>query len=190
MRGDEPKKQQDGACHPVKTPERTDMLTHDQIIKYLEELNHALKDMSAIGEVCIYGGAVMCLVFKSRPATMDVDAVFEPSRKIRDAAAVIAEVNGLRKDWLNDGVKGFVVKHDQKILFNWPNLKVYYPEPEYLLAMKAMASRVDTTDKKDIQFLIKELKIKSADEVFQIIEKYYRKNQIKPVVQYFIMELF
>jgi hypothetical protein len=56
--------------------------------------------------------------------------------------------------------------------------------------MKAIASRVDTTDKKDIQFLINELKIKSADEVFQIIEKYYRKNQIKPVVQYFIMELF
>ncbi len=54
----------------------------------------------------------------------------------------------------------------------------------------AIASRVDTMDKKDIQFLIKELKIKSADEVFQIIEKYYRKNQIKPVVQYFIMELF
>lgn len=166
------------------------MLKGDQIIKYLEELNQALKVMGVTGEVCIYGGAVMCLVFKSRPATMDVDAVFEPSRKIRDAADVIAESNGLKKDWLNDGVKGFIVKHGQKILFNWSNLKVYYPEPEYLLAMKAMASRVDTTDKKDIQFLIKELELKSADEVFRIIEKYYRKNQIKPATQYFIMELF
>ena len=166
------------------------MLKRDQIIKYLEALNQALKDMGVTGEICIYGGAVMCLVFKSRTATMDVDAIFEPSKKIWDAASAIAKANGLKKDWLNDGVKGFIVKHGQKILFNWSNLKVYYPEPEYLLAMKAIASMVDTTDKKDVQFLIKELKIKSFDEVFKIIEKYYWKKQIKPATQYFIMELF
>ena len=166
------------------------MLRRAQTKKYLEEINQTMKDMGVTGEICIYGEAVMCLVFKSRPATMDIDAVFEPSKKIRDAASAIAEANGLKKDWLNDGVKGFVVKHGQKILFNWSNLKIYYPEPEYILAMKTMASRVDTTDKKDIQFLIKALNIKSSEEVFKIIEKYYRKKQIKPATQYFIMELF
>ena len=50
----------------------------------------------------------MCLVFNARPATRDVDAVFEPSRKIRDAASRIAVNHHIDDDWLNDGVKGFV----------------------------------------------------------------------------------
>jgi len=166
------------------------MLTKGNIQKYLSELNGLLKDEGVKGEICLYGGAVMCLVFNARPATRDVDAVFEPSRKIRDAASRIAVNHHIDDDWLNDGVKGFVAGHKQKILFNWSNLKVYYPEPEYMLAMKALSSRVDSTDKKDIQFLIKDIGIKSADDVFRIIEKYYHSRRIKPAVQYFIMELF
>ncbi|MFH0995296.1 MAG: hypothetical protein V1844_07350 [Pseudomonadota bacterium] len=166
------------------------MLTRERIKIYLEELNSLLEKMDVKGEICLYGGAVMSLVFKARPSTMNVDAVFEPSSKIREAARQIAEDYLLRPDWLNDGVKGFVGEHQQKILYNWPNLKVYYPDPEYMLAMKAMSARVDSMDKKDIQFLINKLGILSSDDLFQIIEKYYRKQQIRPAVQYFIMELF
>ena len=64
------------------------------------------------------------------------------------------------------------------------------PEPDYLLAMKCLASRVNTLDRKDIQFLIRRLKLKSANDVFRIIESYYRKNVIKPATQFFIEEIF
>ena len=104
-------------------------------------------------------------------------------------AKKVAEKYDLHDDWLNDGVKGFLVEHAQKVLFNWSNLKIYFADPEYLLAMKAFASRVDATDKEDILFLIGELKIRSADEIFQIIEKYYPQNRIKPATKFFIEEI-
>lgn len=166
------------------------MITRTKIEKYLKELNDLLKIDDVKGEICLYGGTVMCLVFNARPATRDIDAVFKPSGIIREAALKIAIKNHLKSDWLNDGVKGFVVRHKQKVLFDWPNLKVYYPEPEYMLAMKAISSRVDTKDKDDIQFLIKKLGVKTADDVFNVIGKYYPNNRIKPAVQYFIEELF
>ena len=33
-----------------------------EIVAYLEELNDELRLMDVVGEVCLYGGAVMCLV--------------------------------------------------------------------------------------------------------------------------------
>jgi len=166
------------------------MIDSKQIKAYLERLDEILRNNSVKGELCLYGGAIMCLVYDARPSTKDVDAVFEPSEKIRQAAEQIAKEFNLRKDWLNDAVKGFVVEHPKKIVFNWPNLKVYRPEPDYLLAMKALASRVDSTDNKDILFIIKELGLKSAADVFSIIEKYYPRQRIRPATQFFIEELF
>jgi hypothetical protein len=76
------------------------------------------------------------------------------------------------------------------VLFNFPALKVYVPEPDYLLAMKTLASRVESTDKQDILFLIDLLGLKRADEMFAILEKYYPRHQIKPATQFFVEELF
>lgn len=44
-------------------------MTADEITKYLTELNNELRLMNIKGEVCLYGGAVMCLVYDARPAT-------------------------------------------------------------------------------------------------------------------------
>jgi hypothetical protein len=166
------------------------MIDREQIETYLKRLDKILSKNFIKGELCLYGGALMCLVYNARPSTKDVDAVFEPVEKIREAAEQVAEEFNLREDWLNDAVKGFVVEHSQKIVFNWPNLKVYRPEPDYLLAMKALASRIEGTDKKDILFLIKKLGLKSPDEVFGIIEKYYPRQRIRPATQFFVEELF
>jgi hypothetical protein len=56
--------------------------------------------------------------------------------------------------------------------------------------MKTFAARIEATDKQDVQFLINLLGIKSAQEVFTILEKYYPRLQIKPATQFFIEELF
>jgi hypothetical protein len=165
-------------------------MTKQQITKYLKMLNDQLAEMGIKGEICLYGGAAMCLAFNARQATKDVDAVFEPAQKVRLAALRLAKIHDLKEDWLNDAVKGFVVRHNQKVLFNWPNLKVFHAEAEYLLAMKAMSARQDTTDRKDIIFLVEYLKIQSPEEVFAAIEKYYHKRHIKAATQFFIEELF
>ncbi len=42
----------------------------------------------------------------------------------------------------------------------------------------------------DVELLINALKLKSADEVFTILENYYPRQQIKPATQFFVEELF
>lgn len=162
----------------------------EEIKTHLQALNHELYLMRVTGEVCLYGGAVLCLVYDARPSTKDVDAIFKPARQIREAAQKVAVKQNLREDWLNDAVKGFVVPHPKKIFFNFSNLKIYTPEPDYLLAMKTLSARVDAMDKGDILFLIERLKIQNAQEVFSVLEKYYPHRQIKPATQFFIEELF
>ena len=69
-------------------------------------------------------------------------------------------------------------------------LKVYVPEPDYLLAMKAISARADSFAPFDVKLLIDLLGLKTPDEVFAVIEKYYPRQQVKPATQFFIEELF
>jgi hypothetical protein len=165
-------------------------MTAEEITKYLTELNDELRLMNIKGEVSLYGGAVMCLVYDARPATKDVDAVFRPTAEMRTAIAKVANLNDLDENWLNDGVKGYLVAHKQRVLFNFSNLKIFIPEPDYLLAMKAIAARAETFDQNDVKTLIGLLGLTSPAQVFEIVEKYYPSQQIKPATQYFIEELF
>jgi hypothetical protein len=162
----------------------------DEIKSYLNELNDELRAMNVKGEVCLYGGAVMCLAYNARPATKDVEAVFEPVRFIRKAAARVAETHGLRQDWLNYAVKMFLVPHERRILFDMSHLKVYVPPPDYMLAMKTLAARANTNDFDDIELLIENLKLQSAEQVFEIVKNYYPHKQVKPATQFLLEEIF
>lgn len=165
-------------------------MTSEEITKYLTELNDELRLMDIKGEVSLYGGAVMCLVYDARPATKDVDAVFRPTSELRTAIARVAKRNGLDESWLNDGVKGYLVDHKQRVLFDFSNLNIFVPEPDYLLAMKAISARSETFDPADVKTLINLLGLTSPSQVFEIVEKYYPRQQIKPATQHFIEELF
>jgi len=164
-------------------------MTAEEIEQYLSEVNNELALQDVKGEICLYGGAVMCLVFKARPSTKDVDAIFEPVKFIRNAITKIAERHGLRQDWLNLAVKMFVVEHEKKILFNFPHLKVYVPTADYLLAMKVLAARADTEDVSDIEFLLKELKFNERTEIAEIMRKYYPHKTIKPETEFVLEEI-
>lgn len=165
-------------------------MERQEIVACLEELNDELASLGVVGELCLYGGAVMCVLYQARPSTKDVDAIFQPTSQMRQAAARVAERHDLRPDWLNDAVKGFVVQHAQRVLFDLPNLKVYVPEPDYLLAMKTLAARVEGTDPEDVRFLINLLDLRSAEEVFAVLERYYPRQRIKPATQFFVEEIF
>lgn len=162
----------------------------NEILKYLHRINSKLQERNVKGEICLYGGAVMCLVYEARPSTKDIDGIFQPAEVIRKAAKEIAAEYDLPPDWLNDGVKGFLVEHPRKVFLNLPHLTVMVADGEYLLAMKSLSARIDATDGADIAFLIKALQIPSIQDVFKIIEKYYPRRIIKPATQFFLEELF
>lgn len=52
----------------------------------LHALNDELRALDVKGEICLYGGAVMCLVYDARSSAKDVDAVFKPANIIREVA--------------------------------------------------------------------------------------------------------
>lgn len=164
-------------------------MTAENIEQYLRELNDELCAVNIKGEICLYGGAAMCLAFKARPATKDVDAVFEPVKEIRRAAGKIADKHDLPVGWLNFAVKMFVVEHQKQILFDLPCLKVYAPEADYILAMKVLAARADTSDLDDIEFLLAKLNLKKLDEILTVVREFYPKKTVKPETVFLLEEL-
>lgn len=167
-------------------------LGKEEILKNLELVNEELKMMDMHGEILITGGASMCLVFSARSATKDIDAIYEPKSVINDIAVKIALQKGMPESWLNDSVKGFMnaKAYEKKMLLkSYSNLKLYSVVPEYLLAMKLMASRMDSeTDKKDIIFLMKYLDIDSSEKANQVIESAFKAEFILPKTRYVIEE--
>jgi hypothetical protein len=173
-------------------------LTKDAILKAFQDLSDELSHQDVKGELCLLGGTAMVLAFAARVSTKDVDAIFQPAGIVREAAKKVAEANGLPTDWLNDAAKGFIsAKHDtmQGNLPQFPNLRLVMPTPQYLLAMKCMSSRIDVAnreagDVRDILFLVRHLKLKSAKEVLDIVCEYYPPNRVPIKAQYLIESLF
>ena len=83
-------------------------LTREMILRALGSLAAELGKRGVTGELCFFGGTVMVLAFTARLSTKDVDALFQPTQSIREAARLIAAEQQLPEDWLNHGVKGFV----------------------------------------------------------------------------------
>lgn len=167
-------------------------MTQEEILEAFRALNDELAREGIKGEVGIVGGAAMVLAFNARESTRDVDAVFEPSSKLRAAAIRIAAAHALPADWLNDAAKGYMPADTEprRILLDLPNLAVWVPPPGYLLAMKAIAARLDTHDAQDLRTLIGHLGLQRAEEVLQVVEGYYPRNQIPARTQFFLEELF
>jgi hypothetical protein len=167
-------------------------MTQEEILRALQALNDELVRQGVRGEVGIVGGAAMVLAFNARESTRDVDAVFEPSSKVRVAAERVAESLKLPADWLNDAAKGYMPADTQPrtILLDLPGLAVWTPPPQYLLAMKAIAARFDSHDAADLRTLIQHMKLRGVEEVLEVVERYYPRNQIPPKTQFFLEELF
>jgi hypothetical protein len=166
------------------------MLTAARIADLFRALDAELRRTGTIGEVVICGGAVMCLVFQARRATKDIDAIFEPTRQIRDAAKKVALRFGLTEEWLNDAAKAFFhADPPREVVLDFPNLRVWAPTARYMLAMKCVSARFDSHDLDDVKFLIELLELKSPADVFRIIEDYYPRRHIPPKTQFMVEEL-
>ncbi len=81
-------------------------LSADDIRRLFRELASELDAAGQRAEIFLVGGAAIALCFDSRRATRDLDAIFAPTDSVRQAAATVADREGLDPDWLNDAVKG------------------------------------------------------------------------------------
>lgn len=166
------------------------MLDTSLIKRLFKELNKELSKKDVVGEIGICGGAVMCLVYHARPATKDIDAIFEPTKEIRKASVLVAHKFGLDENWLNDAVKGFFhADPPREGVFNMSHLRVWAPSADYMLAMKCISARFDTFDRDDIIFLISYLKFTKSKQVFDVIVKYYPRNRVPAKTKFLIEEI-
>ena len=132
-------------------------------------------------EVSLYGGAVFTLVYGSREATKDVDAVVRPSEIARRLALKVAQEFGLPEDWLNDQVAPFLAEKEAKRRLtgiDWgEGLRVSVPTAAYLLALKLRAARPPLPgyagDRGDIRFLVKKMELESVAAAEAIYGKFF-----------------
>ncbi|HUG10965.1 MAG TPA: hypothetical protein VMM36_08120 [Opitutaceae bacterium] len=129
-------------------------------------------------DVAIYGGAVFTLVYGSREATKDVDAIIKPADVGARLVATVAAEQGLPEDWLNGEVRQFLSPFDQRRPFPTkefePGLRITIPTAKYLLALKLKAARPRVLgyagDEPDIKFLLGKVRpenLEAVDEVFE-----------------------
>jgi hypothetical protein len=144
------------------------------------------------GEVYRAGGAVMCLVFHSRPATKDIDALLVPPQELRSAARAVAESEGIPEGWLNDAVKGFFSSDGRFEVFEeLGHLRIYVSHPEYLFAMKCLALRLggEFQDLDDIKTLIHALGLRTVAEAERLLGNYYPADRYPAKARYILEEL-
>ena len=173
-------------------------LTRTQILAAFEALDNELRTRGVQGEICIFGGTAMILAYSARVSTKDVDALFQPTLEVRNAAERVAESLRLPDSWLNDGVKGFVSARHEVTAGNLPqysNLHLTMPVPEYLLAMKALSGRIahgpnEPDDIRDIKFLVQHLGLTSPEAVLAIVQRYYPAERISVKTQYLVDAIF
>jgi hypothetical protein len=168
------------------------MLTGQRIRELFASLNEELARRHVLGEAYLAGGAVMCLVFQSRPATKDIDAMLVPAAEMRAAAHAVAAREGLSDDWLNDAVKGFFSEYGAFDVFEeLSNLRIYVPHPGYLLAMKCLALRLgeEFQDLGDVAILIRELGLTTLAETESILGQYYDLARYPAKTRYVLEEL-
>jgi hypothetical protein len=175
------------------------------IEKAFERLGELAVAAGKIVDISVYGGSALVLTLNHRPATRDVDAVFERDRRfIREAAETVAAEFGWAGDWINDSVKGFLSREDaapgvKRLFKTYPatgseGLRVLIASPEYLFAMKCLAMRAgDVTnhgDVDDIRRLAASLGIASANQAIELVSRFYPANILPPKTRFGLEEMF
>jgi hypothetical protein len=167
-------------------------LSSADIRRLFELLNEELAARRVKGEIYLVGGAVLCLAFNAREATKDVDALFQPAREVREAAARVAIKAGLDPAWLSDAVKGYLSPRGEFDRFlELSSLNVFVARPEYLLAMKSAALRLgeEFHDLDDVRYLLRYLNVGTADEAFGIVLRYFDESQLMTKTRLILEEL-
>jgi hypothetical protein len=170
------------------------MLTAQDLHDAFMELGARAQQEGKVIDLAIYGGSALMLASNFRVATQAVDAVAEGDQDtvIRLAEAV-AGARDWPRDWLNDGVRTYLSPNvdglrQHHALFRAypseqePGLRVFVPTPEYMLAMKLMAMRLDPTGDKsdlaDILNLLDVVGVHTLEDVVDFAASFYPEARI------------
>jgi len=156
-------------------------LTKARLTKALRRLSELATAEGLVLELALYGGAVFTLVYGSREATKDVDAIIKPAEAGARLVKVVATEQNLTEDWLNGEVRQFLSPHDQRRPFPSkefePGLAITIPTANYLLALKLKAARPARPgypgDEPDIRFLLQRIKPANLEAVDAIFERFF-----------------
>jgi hypothetical protein len=165
-------------------------LSRGDIDDLLAALDAELATSGARADLFLVGGAAIAVAYDARRITRDLDAAFQPTEIVRQAAHAVAERRGLSDDWLNDAVKGFLPGRDvdAQRYFAGAALNVDVASPRFLLAMKLFASRVET-DAEDIAFLYRIVGFTTVDEGLDLLQASYPGRPVEAKVQYLLQEI-
>lgn len=162
----------------MDSSEDTYLMDRDKLLKIFTYLNERLKENQLQLEITIYGGTVMTMVYDNRPATNDIDCVFNEanSKLLKNILKLIQYTFNLSDDWINEDIKEplkHFLKEDKETYKVYSNLKILKPKPEQLLAMKVLAARPEPAkDFIDAYILCKDLNIDSKTELINIFSSY------------------
>lgn len=182
------------------------MLTAADLHDAFMDLGVRARDEGKVIDLAIYGGSALMLASNFRVATQDVDAVAEGSQEtITRLAEEVACTRNWPSDWLNDGVRTYLSPHvdglqeHHELLRAYPSeqepgLRVFVPSPEYILAMKLMAMRIDPTGEKsdtaDILNLLDIVGLTTLEDVIAFAASFYPEAKISARLRLGISELW
>jgi hypothetical protein len=163
-------------------------LSKARLTKALRRLSELATAEGLVLEVALYGGAVFTLVYGSREATKDVDAIIKPAEAGARLVRQVAEEQNLTANWLNDDVRQFLSHCGERRPYPSqdfaPGLKISIPTAAYLLALKLNACRRPLPgylgDEHDIRFLLGKLKLTSVEAVEDIHERFFPGEGLQP----------
>jgi hypothetical protein len=157
--------------------------THSKIDKtklfsIFESINSMLKENLLTVDLYLYGGSYMTLLSDSRPATQDIDCIFNSTNDkiFENILKTISKIYRLEGDWFNHEIAeplSYLNKQDLKEFKKFGNLSIYTPSIEQMLAMKVLSSRPEPSkDFMDAYILCKRLDITTRNELLNIVSKF------------------
>lgn len=169
----------------VERCQREEIIDSNEIDTYLHALDAELaqRPIRKPVRIVVVGGVYMLFFLGNRAATKDVDIIpldfpdtTSPNREtrvFRSAVNAIAKTFRLRRDWMNDVVAAFTPPLPAEALVLWrdsPNLQIYVPSAECMLALKLLAGRA--RDAEDIAALRAQLAIHTREQAQALVDRY------------------
>lgn len=144
-------------------------------------LGDRLARRGVVADLYIFGGAAMAMVYDSRRATRDIDAVFQPHGVVIEEARAVADELGLPHWWLNEQASVYIAPGGDVAasrVFDHPGLRVSAASPEHLLAMKVLAGR--RRDAEDVEVLVSHLGLTSTAQVLAVCAEVFPEEEVPP----------
>jgi hypothetical protein len=179
----------------------------EALLDAFDQIGRAAVQAGTKLQIAVYGGSALMLASNFRFATEDVDVsrLEQPLPAwLATVVRAIADKNGWREDWFNDGVAfhlSSLADHaaDHLEFATFPcgsepaGLVVSVPTAEYLLALKLKAFRIlDATrgeaERLDILNLMRVVGISSAEEAIALLGRYFPVSAASSEKQRFLLK--